>query len=316
MALVNKREAHAFHPLEQLLKIKPPKQPNDFATFWQARYQRALSMQPHPRISHRDTQADFEIYDLQYSSTDDFIIGGWLLIPKHAPVTRGVVVGHGYGGRDAPDFNLPIPEAAFLFPCFRGLSRSQHAPISNEPRYHVLHDLDKKDRYILGGCVEDIWLAVSALLNLFPATKGHIAYLGTSFGGGVGALALPCDERIKRAHFNVPTFGHHTLRMELPTWGSANAVQAFHRQHPQLHVLETLAYYDAANAAQLTQIPVHIAAALADCMVSPPGQFAIYNALAGEKHLFVLEQGHADYPNRVAQEQALLLELQAFFSPL
>lgn len=302
--------------LDQLLAITPPQPPEDFADFWQARYQQALQMQPHPRLSHTQTETNFEVYDLQYTSTEHFNIGGWLLIPRHAPVKRGVVVGHGYGGRDAPDLHLPIAEAAFLFPCFRGLSRSQRAPISSQPRYHVLHDLDQKEHYILGGCVADIWLAVSALLTLFPSIQGHIAYLGTSFGGGAGALALPCDQRIQRAHFNVPTFGHHALRMEVPTWGSANAVQAFHRQHPELHVLETLAYYDAANAAQLTQIPVHVAAALADHMVAPPGQFAVYNALAGEKHLFVLEKGHADYPSRAAQEQALLLELQEFFAEL
>jgi cephalosporin-C deacetylase len=303
--------------LTQLLQIQPPPQPADFATFWQQRYDRAMQISPRPRLSHTgEFHPDFEIYDLNYRSTDDFEIGGWILIPKHTVVTRGVVVGHGYGGRSEPDFNLPITEAAFLFPCFRGISRSQRYPISNNPIYHVLHDLDKKDRYILGGCVEDLWLAISALLQLFPAARGHVAYCGISFGGGIGALALPWEPRIQRAHFNVPTFGNHPLRLQLPSEGSAAAVQHFHRAHPELHILETLAYYDAACAAQLIACPVHVAAALCDSVVAPPGQFSIYNALPHQKQLFVLDQGHADYPCRDLQERALLLELTNFFAEL
>ncbi len=313
--MYNPNPAHSY-PLDALLRLAPPPPPADFAEFWQPRYTRTLQVQPRPRLSYNSSQQDFEIYDLNYRSSGDFEIGGWALIPRHAPVTRALVVGHGYGGRDAPDLHLPVPGAALLFPCFRGLSRSRQVSISDNPQYHVLHDLDKKDRYILGACVEDLWLAVSVLLLLFPATRGHIGYLGTSFGGGIGALALPWDTRIARAHLNVPSFGHQPIRLQLPTWGSASAVQRFHRAHPELHVLETLAYYDAANAAHYIRQPLHIAAALADPMVTPPGQFAIYNSLSSKKHLFILEQGHSDYPNRAAQEQALLSELKEFFAGL
>lgn len=303
------------YSLEQLLQIAPPPQPEDFAVFWQVRYERALKLDPQLRRTLSDkTHPDFDCYDIWYSSTDDFQIGGWLLVPKQVPVTRAVVVGHGYGGRESPDFHLPIPGAAFLFPCFRGLSRSRRWPISYNPSYHILHDIDKREQYILGGCVEDLWLAVSSLLALFPNTVGHVAYLGISFGGGIGALALPWDKRIQRAHLNVPSFGHHPLRLQLPTWGSAAAIQNYQREHG--NILATLHYYDAAIAAQSIRIPVHVAAALADPVVAPPGQFSIYNALSGEKQLFVLEKGHSDYPNQVAQEKALLLELQRFFSEL
>lgn len=303
------------YTLDQLLQIAPPPPPDDFASFWQARYQQALSLDPRQCLRHCNwSHPDFECYDLNYRSTDAFDIRGWALIPKHQPVTRGVVVGHGYGGREGPDFHLPIPNAAFLFPCFRGLSRSRGWPISDDPAFHVLHDIDQKDRYILGGCVEDLWLGVSALLALFPAVEGHIGYLGISFGGGIGALALPWDRRIQRAHLNVPSFGHQPLRLKLPTWGSAASVQNYLREHS--HILDTLRYYDAAVASQYIHAPVHVAAALADPVVAPPGQFSIYNALPGEKHLFILDWGHADYPRKTVQENALIAELREFFGGL
>lgn len=303
------------YTLKQLLQVEAPWQPPDFAEFWQSRYQRALERAPEPRPTRQEAgHPEFEIHDLHYRSTDDFLIGGWLLTPRYAPVRRAVVVGHGYGGRDGPDFDLPVTDAAFLFPCFRGLSRSRSGGISDNPYWHVLHDIDKRDRYILGGCVEDLWLAVSALLELFPETLGHVGYMGISFGGGIGALAFPWDERIRRVHLNVPTFGHAPLRLSLPTVGSGEAVRDYERRHG--HVLDTLRYYDAASAARHSRIPVHVAAARFDPVVAPPGQFAVYNALPEPKQLFVLDAGHSEYPGKDEQDRQLRDELNTFFEPL
>ena len=301
------------YTLNQLLTVPAPTEPEGFAEFWRSRYRSALQVVPAPKLQSADeSHPVYVCYDLTFQSIDGFPIGGWFLRPKNRAIKRGIVVGHGYGGRDAPDFHLPIDDAAFLFPCFRGLSRSRRWPISDNPSYHVLHDIDKRDDYILGKCVADLWVAVSALLALAPETIEHVGYLGISFGGGIGALALPWDQRIRRAHFNVPSFGNHPLRMQLPTWGSAGAIQDYYQAHR--HVLETLVYYDAAIAARYIGVPVHVAAALADPVVAPPGQFSIYNAIPGEKQLFVLEQGHADYPSKTLQDQALLKALQDFFS--
>jgi cephalosporin-C deacetylase len=256
----------------------------------------------------------FEGRDIVYRSTDGFRIGGWLLTPTAGPVRKALVVGHGYGGRDGPDADLPLRDAAYLFPCFRGLSRSRRDGISDNPAYHVLHDIDKPPRYLIGGCVEDVWVGVSVLLQLFPEAEGHVGYQGISFGGGIGAMAMAWDQRIRRGALNVPTFGHQALRLTLPTIGSGDAVARFHRLRG--NVMETLQYYDAALAARHIEVPTHVAAALFDPVVAPPGQFAIYNALAGPKELFVLDGGHFDYAARPAQERRLFEDLQRFFGLL
>ncbi|MDD5036576.1 MAG: acetylxylan esterase [Methylococcaceae bacterium] len=299
--------------LEALLRILPPREPVDFSSFWQSRLARALQVDPTPvLLESRQAHPKFDVKDIEYRSTDGFRIGGWLLKPKLGEVKRAVVVGHGYGGRDRPDYHLPIEEAALLFPCFRGLSRSRRADVSDNPVFHVLHDIDKADRYILGGCVDDLWIGVTVLQQLFPATIGHIGYLGISFGGGIGAMALSWDERIRRGHLNIPSFGHQSLRLNLPTVGSGDAVTQFDRKYG--HVMETLQYYDAALAARHCKVPVHVAAALFDPVVAPPGQFAVYNALACPKELFVLFAGHFDYPGQPEQETRLLVNLQRFFN--
>lgn len=304
------------YSLAQLLAVPTPREPKNFKAFWQARYQQALLQKPQPRIKAMDSQhPDWRIFTVSYSSTEDFPIHGWLLLPKTGIIKRGFVIGHGYGGRDAPDFHLPFKDAALLFPCFRGLSLSACTGISAEPYWHVLHNIDQPDRYIIGGCVEDVWLGVSALLTLLPRLSGHLGYLGISFAGGIGALALAWDKRIARGHLNVPTFGQQPLRLKLPTQGSAHSVQQYYQSHKK-QTLQVLRYFDAALAAHYIDQPMHCACALFDPCVAPPGQFAIYNALPANKQLFILEAGHYSYPNQAQQEQLLLEELNHFFAPL
>jgi len=303
------------YSLTQLLEVESTDAPVDFFSFWQNKYQNALNIPAKPVLTDTGlTLHRQRIFEVTYQSTDSIKIGGWLTLPESGRVERGFIVGHGYGGRDFADTHLPFENSAYLFLCCRGISKSAGKPFSSNPAFHVLHDIDKKDDYILAGCVEDTWLAVSCLLRLFPELSGHIGYLGISFSGGIGALALTCESRIQKAHFNVPSFGQNELRMQLKTTGSANAVQQYAKNHPQ--VLTTLSYYDAAIAAQYIKIPVHVAAALYDPVVAPPGQFAIYNSLINEKSLFILEAGHAQYSAQKVQEKTLLNQLNQFFHDL
>lgn len=304
------------YSLARLLTVSTPKEPKDFDAFWQARYQHALSLEPKAQISLlNDNEQGWQVFEIIYHSSADFPIHGWLLLPSDGVIKRGFVIGHGYGGRDAPDFHLPFKDAALLFPCFRGLGLSQHSSISADPYWHIQHDIHQRDEYVLGACVDDLWLGVSALLQLFPQLAGHLGYLGISFGGGIGALALAWEQRIARGHLNMPTFGHHPLRLRLPTQGSTQGLQHFYYSHKK-QALQVLRYYDAALAAKRITIPIHCACAVFDPFVAPPAQFAIYNALAGEKSLFVLMAGHHQYPEQQQQAQQLLAELDAFFAPL
>lgn len=304
------------HTLSTLLEVDAPQTPEDFSTFWQHCFEKTQRLEPQPQIKQSGRSVgDFTLYDLTFHSTDGIIIQGWVLVPISQPVNKVMIVGHGYGGCDEPNGNVPLLDCAYLYLCYRGISRSRIKGIPDNPNYHVLYNIHDRDQYIMRGCVEDTWMAVSAAEKLFPLAKEHIGLMGISLSGGLGALAVPWDKRIKKAHLHVPTFGHQRLRLTLPSLGSANAVQKFYAQHPEL-LSQTLDYYDAAIAAQYIKIPVHVAAALADPYVAPPGQFAIYNNLVSERTLFVLEKGHAQYPNDKKEQAALMASLTDFFATM
>lgn len=299
--------------LDALLELDPPVPPDDFAAFWQGLYAKSLAIEPEPITREiRSPVEQLRFYEVEFNSLNGFRIRGWMTLPRRGQVTRGVVVGHGYGGRDAPDLSVPMTRAAAIFPCARGISRSVQPSVPSDPNQHVLYGIHSRDSYVLGGAAADtVWCAASALQELMPETTSRLDYMGISFGGGVGALALPWDRRFASGHLNVPTFGNHPLRLTLPCVGSGEAVRHYFAQQPNLR--EVLRYFDAASAARQLRIPMHIAPALFDPAVPPPGQFSIYNAITGPKQLFVLQAGHFEYPGKADEDKRLLASLTAFF---
>ncbi|WP_165218372.1 acetylxylan esterase [Affinirhizobium pseudoryzae] len=308
----------AFDPtygysLEALQALRAPEAPEGFDAFWAGRYQRALEVKPKPqrRVSALSHPA-WQVEEIHFTSTDRVRIGGWLLTPRSGEIRRGIVVGHGYGGREAPDFDYPVTDAALLFPCFRGMSKSPHPPISGNAVWHVLHHIEKPDQYVIGGCVEDLFVSVSALLQLFPALEGQIGYSGISFGGGIGALGIPFDPRIDRGFLEVPTFGNRPLWLTLPSTGSAASVQIYRKTHPGVD--EALRFFDAATAATRITVPMLVAPARFDPAVAPPCQFSVANAVPQKfNETFILDAGHFDYPDAATQHNLLSEKVRTFF---
>lgn len=300
--------AHSFpfdprygYDLARLLTVPPAPEAEDFASFWRSTFAAARKVDPQAVFAPSTHRVEgFDILDVAYTSLDRVRIRGWVALPRGVPVRCGLVIGHGYGGRDGPD-TLPLrPDAAMIFPCARGLSASRQPGLPEVSSEHVLHGIDSRETYIHRGCAADIWLAATVLTALVPAVAGRLGYVGTSFGGGIGALALPWDARFSRAFLGLPSFGQHPLRLELPCIGSGEAVRLHARTHPA--VRDVLRYFDASVAARHLAIPTFVAPALFDPAVPPPGQFAIYNALPGPKELLALQAGHFDWPGAAAED--------------
>ncbi len=179
------------YSLKRLLAVVAPEAPADFEGFWKARYEKAMTVEPEPVLKPKGrTKQGWRLHELVYRSTGAARIGGWCLTPAAGTVERVIVVLHGYGGREGPDFQWPFENTALLFPCARGIGRSPYPPVSANSLWHVLHDIQDRDRYVHGGCVDDVWLGVGAALRLFPQAVGRVGLIGASFGGGIGTA--PC----------------------------------------------------------------------------------------------------------------------------
>lgn len=285
------------YDLPDLLAVEPCPEPSGFAAHWRARYRRALQVDTAAVTTPMGRDGEHELFTVQFTSTDQRQIGGWLALPADGPARRAVVQSHGYGGRDGPDDLALTPGTAVLWPVARGQPSASLAPdLPTSPHEHVLVGIESSDTYILGGCVEDLWCAATVLLEV--AGSVPLGFIGGSFGGGVGALALPWDERFRSAALRVPSFGQHDLRLQMPCTGSGESVRTRVAAAPETR--EVLRYFDASSAAARITIPVLTACALWDPAVPPPGQFAVHNAIP-DGTLHVMSAGHAQYPGDAAE---------------
>lgn len=303
------------YSLEQLFAVAAPKAPDDFVSFWSNHYAKALGIPLN--ISYREvesTHPDCRLFTLEYDSYLGARIGAWITLPKHcASLKAGMVVGHGYGGREAPEFEQPVEDAVCIYPCARGFHRSASDSIPGNGSEHVLHGIESRDQYSHLGAVIDYWLAASVLLELYPEVEARLYYSGGSFGGGIGALLLPWDARFKKAFLDIPSFGNHPLRVTLECMGSGASVKTYYDAGHE-GVLDVLKYFDAATAAAHIQIPVFVAAAEFDPCVPPPGQFAVYNALKHPKQFYLRQAAHFDLSGNEYDALAIHARLLRWFA--
>lgn len=284
------------HTLQDLLTIPGPADvPSDYHAFWREAYARALATPPN--VSRREDSRSTDellVEEIEFDSLDGFRVGGWLTTPRCVEAPRTQVVGHGYGGREAPDLVPAHPPAVRLFPCARGFHRSAQEGYPNTGHTHVLHGIDDRYEYShLGSTADVVWCAANALAEV-AGTHRPMDFYGGSFSGGLGAFGLGVETRFRRAALQVPSFGNHPLRLTLEMVGSGQAVRELHKTRPE--IMETLRYFDAATSATFITTPTLFLCAAFDPAVPPPGQFAVYNAATCEKQLLVSQAGHFQLP--------------------
>lgn len=283
--------------------VPPAPEVPGFADFWRETFAEAAAVRPEVTLEPSVVAIPGrEVFEIAFNSFGGVRIHGWLTLPAGRNATHGIVIYHGYGGRTGPDPWIPVPDAAAIFPCARGLTRSRLPGVPDASDGHVLHGIESRETYIHRGCTAEIWAAASALLEVAPDCAGRLDYVGGSFGGGIGALGLPWDGRFRRAFLSVPSFGQYPLRLQMPCTGSGEAVRRYARTHPE--VADVLAWFDASTAAMHLKIPTMAVPALFDPAVPPPGQFAVANALTGPRVLYVRDTGHFEYPGLAAEDQA------------
>lgn len=289
------------YDLPALKSIMPPDGPSDFDAFWRDNWTENEALPLDLEVEEIDPMRPaWKMYIVRYTTLFGLRVGAWLEVPDDGPVQLGAVCGHGYGGRETPD--LPNHRAAILHFCAPGFHLSAHPDLPNECFQHVLHGIEHRETYLIRACVSAVWSSARALHG-FLEKEVPLYYFGGSFGGGLGALAMPYDERFKKCVLLVPTFGYQSLRLKWPSVGSGEPVRLYAKKQPGVE--EVLAYYDAGTAALRITMPNITAPALFDPAVAPPGQFAVSNPMRRYGHQFIFTAGHFEYADQQREERAL-----------
>ncbi len=300
----------------QKLRLTPPisPDPHDFDLFWRQTYEWASGKSLDWQVEEEAFDAEgYHVTRISFAGMLGNRVGGWMTRPANHAVERGFVWLHGYGGLQSPRLDFPVRNAVTIQPCATGLPDFSLVPgIPSDPSHHVLHGIESRETYIHRVNVCDVWRAIAVLEAATPEPLARMDLIGESFGGGIGMLALPWENRIRSAQLLVPSFGHHELRLGLASVGSGEAVREHCLSHPE--AIEVIQYFDAARAAARVNVPVMIVAALFDPAVPPAGQFAIHNALRSSARLFELTAGHWSWPGERNEQERLAQETRSFFA--
>ena len=273
-----------------------PEEPADFDEFWRGTFEAyGNALVGWESVRELDATGTHRVKEIRFESSADEPAVAFLMVPRlEAAIRRGLVIGHGYGGRAAPDLEQVPADTAAIFPAAPGTLPNTGSRFPALPDEHVLAGIAHRDTYSHRFAAADIWRAATVLLDAAPRAADALDFSGGSFGGGIGAMALPWDARFRRASLDVPSFGHHAIRLTRRCTGSGEAVRRHVQQHPE--ALSVLGSFDAAVAARRIRIPTHVAAAVLDPAVDPRGQFAVFHALTCPRRLTVRPNGHLDGP--------------------
>ncbi len=285
-----------FSPKDLAEIQSPENEPADFESFWQSAYRETQTIPLEIQSKELPCEAEGQkLFEISYKVWPDYRVGAWIYLPEDKKNLRqGVVVGHGYGGRQESDTGLCRHDRAVIFPVAPGFGLSQDPRLPrNEAARHVLFGIETKETYILRSCMAALWRAIDVIIEFSGTKPDDFHYVGGSFGGGLGGLMLPWEKRFRSAELRQVTFANHSFRLRNDSGGSAKAVRERWLKDPAIE--EVLRYYDAATHLRKVQIPIIFECALFDPNVPPPGQWSAANAHPGPKRIFAAPSGHFNY---------------------
>ncbi len=275
----------------EMLKIKGDTPIPGFREFWMKQYAAARAWKCAYTVEDElwSPEPGTRIYKVRFTSVDGCSIGMWISRPENS--CGGRLRAHGYGNPATP----PVAEKGgrtIASPCVRGLGLSQCKDIPWQTGEHAKHNFEDPENYVITGGVRDLWIALTIMIDMFPDTAGNIVCGGSSLGGGMGAMAIPWDERIHYGDLSVPTLGGRIL-LDYPVKegspGESRRQKAFESEAN----MRTIDLCNASAAASFIKVPTLITPALCDNVVPPPGQFAVANSIPEEyKFMRIREIGH------------------------
>ena len=292
-------------PKEQLLQIEGDAPVPGFREFWQAQYAAARVWKCSYTVEGElwSPDPDCRIFRIRFTSIDGFSIGMWLARPRES--TGGKLLAHGYGNPQIPPV-ASSPGRTVVMPCVPGLALSQCKEIPWKSGDHARFGADSPEHYVITDGVRNLWIALTILIDMFPDTADNILCSGGSLGGGMGALAIPWDERIHYGNLNVPTLGGRIM-LDYP--GNPDT-PGESRRRMALAGPEGMRIIDLCNAsaaARFIRVPTVVTPALRDAVVPPPGQFAVANSIPEPYRILrIREVGHAP---ATEADQVMLKEL-------
>jgi cephalosporin-C deacetylase len=270
--------------------------PADFNAFWKQTHSQLEDVIPKYKILERkDLSTDKKrVYSVEMHSYDNFIIRGWLVIPrdgKNFPVHYRVP---GYVVTLSP--NMDNDDFIAFDLNVRGNGNSKDIINVGTDNY-CLVNIENKDKYVYRGVYMDCIRGLDFLYshpNLGIDTS-KIFVEGGSQGGSLALITAALDKRVKVLTMQVPLYAdiHDGMDVSASYERQVFPFKVF-RKYNDMHpgftwdkFFSTFDYYDPQNFAPMVKCPVLMGIGLLDQFCPPRCSMALFNHISSTSKEFV-----------------------------
>ena len=306
-------------PLTTLEATRAPIiRPADFDAFWQGVHQELaavpLEWERLPGVGGET--ATHTVDWVRFSSLDEFLIYGWLAVPKKRPASEGL---RGYLWLPGYSLGNPPPGPEALYPDTVALGLNLHGNTPDTPYKHpslanadyITSGIESPQTYVYRGIIAHCLRALEVLAAQPEVGPARLMVGGMSQGGGLALVTAALAPAVKLCLADMPWLGALDLalslldrdkyrRMSTARYPDVRGLIADYAEaHPAIaeQVYQTYRYFDPLTHAPHIHCPTQVSAGGRDPSCKPPTVYAVYNALECEKEMLYLpDTGHEIVP--------------------
>ena len=272
--------------------------PADFDAFWQktkdelAKVNPEFKVIPLPKMNTENR----DVYEIQMHSLDNYLIKGYMTVPRTKNKNRkfSVLLGlPGYQVDLAPMVGTD-EDLAIITLNTRGQGTSRGAIDTRRDEF-ISYRVENKEKYVMRGVIMDCIRCIDFIYAQPNLRHDNILATGGSMGGYLAIVIAGLDKRVNLCSAQNPILCDIRGMVGAVDW-PMTSFKKYVATQPGLtmdKVLNNLDYFDGKNFAPNVTCPSLMGIGLLDPFAPPNNEYAAYNLIPGRKRIMVFKDlGH------------------------
>ncbi|MDB5142857.1 MAG: alpha/beta fold hydrolase [Mucilaginibacter sp.] len=268
--------------------------PADFDQFWQnakdelAKVKPDFKVTPLPKMNTENR----DVYEIQMRSLDNYLIKGYMTIPKTKNKNRKFSVLLGLPGYQV-DLDPMVgsdDDLAIITLNTRGQGTSR-GPINTRRDEFIFYHIENKEKYVMRGVIMDCVRCIDFIYSQPNLRHDNILATGGSMGGYLALTTAGLDKRVNLCSSQNPILCDIRSLVGEVDWPMVS-IKKYVATQPGLtmdKVLSNLDYFDGKNFASNITCPTIMGIGLLDPFAPPNNEYATYNNIQGRKRIMVFK---------------------------
>lgn len=268
--------------------------PADFDEFWQKTKDELAKVKPEFKVTPlpKMNSENRDVYEIQMRSLDNYLIKGYLTLPRTKNKNRkfSVLLGlPGYQVDLAPMLGLD-EDLAIITLNTRGQGTSRGGIDTRRDEF-LTYRIENRNKYVMRGVIMDCVRCIDFIYSQPNLRHDNILASGGSMGGYLAIALAGVDGRVNLSSAQNPILCDIRGLVGEVDW-PISSLKKYAATQPGLtleKILNTLDYYDGRNFAVNVKCPFLMGIGLVDPFAPPNNEFATYNLVPGRKRMMIFK---------------------------